>query len=352
MKKFKLFAVLCLIAVITCSAMAGCNKNNHNNSDPSKLDENGNYVICSFNSPYLNVAPDSSVSDDFDPTAIYDYYYDAEPTTDEAFIKMAVDIYELANSNDQFANGRMFFSTCTSSNNAAGMDNKIDLIIFELKDANEYFRIDYRVKNSIPLFDNPLTKPMEKTLNDSLNLVLTERIYYDLQTGGECIKQTVKNAQTDEKNMPYADWTNPISDVVAVPVFSGEQDGEYQRCSHSITRNTVTKATITHNDEEGYFSISLTVDTSKACEETNKGIRDGSGDPNAEYTELLVEFEVWDSGYYKSYHEYNKWKGKAAKIIDINSSFDYHDVYSYNVADYDIDTFADAKAAKAAYTAK
>ena len=337
MKKLKLLTVTAIVALLTCSFVCGCNKNNNQNNNTDS-----GYQICSYTSPYLEVAPD--VDDDMELGDI--------PTDEAALKSMAVNIYEIANENDQLVEGRLYYSTCTSSNVSAGMDNKIDLIIFSLKDGEEYFRIDYRVKNNVPLF-NIVGKSMERNLNESLNLVLAERIYYNNAVGGDCIKQTVKNADRDENIMPYADWSNPQEDVVDVPAYLESQmddDNYYKRCAHDISEETIKSVTITHNDELGYYTVSLNVDTDKACTVTNEDIRAGSGDSNAKYVELLVEYEVWDSGYYKSYHEYSRWTGKAIGVFAIESSFDYHDVYSYNVADYDIDTFADAKAAKAAYT--
>ena len=100
--------------------------------------------------------------------------YDTSVTGEDA-ITLAVQMYDLACANDKNATNRAILSICHTSNvsNISGnrMDNKILLNILEIKNGNEYYRIDYRIKEDVPLFN---AMPMlEDAINKSLELVTT-----------------------------------------------------------------------------------------------------------------------------------------------------------------------------------
>lgn len=84
--------------------------------------------------------------------------------------------------------------------------------------------------------------------------------------------------------------------------------------------NNVTEASVTYNEEGGFYTIHMTMD----CEirkdsegnstynhytsaDTCWAIRDSAGDPYSNFTKVEVEFELWDNGYFKTWKMFENW---------------------------------------------
>ena len=263
----------------------------------------------------------------------------------EKAIKLAVEIYELACSYDKMADCRGYFSVCPTSNIAAKMNNKVLLNILEIKSGNEYYRIDYRLKDDIPIFT--AMPYAEKPINESIRLVTTERIY--MKTDMDYTRyQIVTNANTDEKGIPYADWsdkmeefTDPNKQPSKPRVFSNSQQGDYRKSEHIIEEDTVKSATVTYNEAGGYYTVTMELNCeidengyNKATLNTRPLIQDGSGADNAKYDDITIEFEMWDNGYFKQFKSTENWSAKLKLFgIEVSSNFLYVDMYTYDPDD-------------------
>lgn len=272
--------------------------------------------------------------------------YTIPDENDEAGHKaLASTLYLIANEKDKNAPYRLTFGSCPTTHTAFGMENKVDLDIVEIKNGNQYFRIDYRLKNSIPLLEiSLLGKETIKSINESLELVLSERHYYD--TSMEKLKyQKVSNAMLDENNLPYADWSVIKTEMDKdVPIYRADQEGTYEKCLHKINSNTISTAKVSYDAENGYYEVDLVLDVNnpETTSVTQPLVAAGTGDKNTKFTKVTVKFQVWKSGYYR-YFEFNeRFESKAMNWVSASSEFFYKDQYSYNADDCDINSYKDA----------
>ncbi len=263
-------------------------------------------------------------------------------------ITLAYELYTLACLNDKNAEYRAWYSICPTSNVAVGMDNKILLNILEIKNKNEYYRIDYRIKDDVPLFNK--MPALEVLINRFLQIVTTERRYASLELGKGYYQLTL-NADTDQEGAPYANWDKILEDITEEPrIFNSAQEADYSKSDHIIALDTISKASVTYNEEKGVYSVSLVLDVesidpelgvNKATLKTRPIIQEGANAEDAHYTTLEISFEVWDNGFFKEYNSYELWEATVNIIRDlpITSEFQYHEVYSYNPDDCDISKY-------------
>ncbi len=124
-------------------------------------------------------------------------------------------------------------------------------------------------------------------------------------------------------------------EITEAPSFTREQDYVYYQTSFVINRNTVQNVTISHNDEEGYYSLDFDVDLSERStyDEPIKGLEANVED--AKYESVHEHIEIWDSGYYKFFQSVDVWSGK--KIVNLTATLDYRTYFSYYKKDCQID---------------
>ena len=247
-------------------------------------------------------------------------------------------------------NHRAFYSVCPTSNVAMNMDNKVLLNILEIKNDKEFYRIDYRLKDEIPLF----SYFPEKQINNFIKLVTTERRYMHIDMDHTRYQQ-ILNANTDENGIPFAIWTDtsrleektdPESGGSKPKTFSRHQPGDYSKSDHIIEIGTVSTATVTYDAEAGVYKVVMELDVeidengnNRATENTRPLILEGANSKDAHYTQILVEFELWDNGYYKEFKSTEFWEGTTVFNLSVDSKFFYHDIYSYDVRDCNISKF-------------
>lgn len=267
---------------------------------------------------------------------------------------LAIALYELANLNDKTTAHRAMYSFCPTSNVAMGMDNRILVNILEIKNGDEFFRVDYRLEDDVPIF-SALPK---KAINNALELVVTERRYANTDMDYTRY-QKIKNAQTTvkaneddpiEEGIPYAIWeekditeiTDPEQQPSKPQIFSASQEGTYYKSAHNVSIDTISEASVEYREDEGVYFVSMTLDVSNpvTTENTRPLIQEGSGADNADYNEIVIEFEMWDNGYYKEFWSNEYWSATLNIFsLEISSTFEYHDVYSYDVRDCDISKY-------------
>ncbi|MGI6702249.1 MAG: hypothetical protein ACOX3U_07335 [Christensenellales bacterium] len=267
-------------------------------------------------------------------------------------IALAVQLYEIACDNDKEVDCRAYYSYCPTNNVAIGMNNKILLNILEVKSGDEYFRIDYRLRDDIPLFN--YMPGSEDTINKFIKLVTTERRYANTDMDHTLYEQ-VLNASTTEEGIPYANWSNE-SDIIKFTdpsespskprVFSKNQEGVFRKTEHVIDQDTVKSATVTYDEEDGIYSVRIELDCTldendynKATEFTRPYILEGANSKDAHYTDIIIEFDLWDNGYFKEYYSTEKWFGHTVLNLEVSSEFLYKDVFSYDERDCVISKF-------------
>ncbi len=251
-------------------------------------------------------------------------------------IALAYQLYTIACLNDKNLPYRAFYSICPTSNLAMGMDNKILLNILEIKNGEEYYRIDYRIKDSVPLFTALPT--LEVTINYFLQIVTTERRYASLELGHGLYQLTL-NANTDENGAPYANWSKIHEDITEdIHIFNAAQEGVYEKSAHTIALDTIKAATVAYNEAKGIYTVDITLDVetidpvlgvNKATQNTRPIIQEGADAPDAHYTEITMSYEIWDNGYFKEFKAHEKWEATTMGRLAIKSEFNYHDIYSY-----------------------
>lgn len=277
----------------------------------------------------------------------------------DAAKKLAYDLYTIANANDKGASSRMMYGFAPSINKAAGMDNCVDVYLWEIKQDTEYFRVDYRTEYNIPLFN--AMPSMKKNLNESLNLILTERKYYNTSMD-KMVYQSVKNAKVengeisaiwpkDAKNADEVKSTGFATKEMDAPIFNASQSGNSLQIKHTVTTDTISKASITK--EKDYYTVEVVLDVKnpETTKNTVQDIRDGSGDQKAEYTSIAYTFTIWDNGFFRTANAKEEWKGKAAGMIGISSSFDWNWQFVYGIekSEFDLSKFAPAQEIRAEY---
>lgn len=267
------------------------------------------------------------------------------PEDETELIDYAYNLYALAMANAKSCEEMLAFSNCSTVFSVIGISNYIDLDIVLLKNQDEYFRIDYRLKNNVPFLN---IKAFAKQINDSLDLVITER-YYATTSMENMAYQKVKNAYTDENNLPYADWTSAdyalTEKELPKQVYSSTQEGNFTLVGYTVSPETIKSAVVSHNKKDKYYSVDMIFDCTvpSLTADVINLIRDGSNDPNANYNEMKMTFTVWDNGYLRSLKSYETWSAAALGVsaLKFESSFDYSWMISYNQNDCDMTKCAD-----------
>lgn len=257
----------------------------------------------------------------------------------EAALKMYLDA-----GNNFKINDVVVYDNCLSSFSVLNIVNTVNIDSVIIKNDDEYFRIDYRLKNKTPFLD--AFKSFEKQINDGLELVLTERTYATAESE-TAVYQKVRNAHIDENKSPYAIWDDPSYTVFTEqrdkPIFSPSQEGVYGLTAHTVTMDTIESADINYFKAEGYYEINMVLDVNNpvTTEAAVGNIRKGSGDENANFDKLDIVFSVWDNGYIRAFKMEESWKANAMgiELLKFASVFNYNMFFSYasedcNLAEY------------------
>lgn len=262
---------------------------------------------------------------------------------EESQIALAVALYTAGNESCKNAAYMTAYCNCLNTMNVLDDDNLIDLDIVMMKTQDEYFRIDYRLENDLPMFRTLST--FKSALNNSLDIILAERSY--ASAADETLTyEKVRNASIDENGVPYADWSGDYTtEQRALPVFNSNQAETHYFVNHTVTEDTIKSATVEWN-EDGYYTVSIVLDVENpdATTTTSAEIRKGSGDTNASYSEVRLGFTIWENGYFRTFDVYEKWSATAIKIFEFKTTQEYSWGFSYDAADCDIENYADCKA--------
>lgn len=152
--------------------------------------------------------------------------------------------------------------------------------------------------------------------------------------------QSTKYVAPDQDHQP-----TPVIDEVGYPSFDipwGEattstmekHDYGYRLTDHDVTAETISEATVTYNEEEGYYTLKLKLDLVKATENiTLPNLRKNANDPDAYYSKLDQTIEIWDNGYPRFFLAEDTWQGIVASDLVFSTTY-YFDEYWTNIDNY------------------
>jgi hypothetical protein len=221
-------------------------------------------------------------------------------------------------------------------------DNYVDIDSVIMKSQSQYFSIVYHLKNSIPILDTFIGNTIAKTTD-----VITSERMYATKDASYMAYQKVKNNSYGADGLPSADWTsfinlNATTEHKAVPVFNSSQKGNFEITKQTITANTITDAKVTYNAKDGFYTFTLTLDpdNSETVKNSIADIQTGTGDKNARYTSVTIEFTAWQTGYFRSFDIVEKWSANV--LISLNFQLTTGWMFSYADEDCNFTTYKDA----------
>lgn len=226
--------------------------------------------------------------------------------------------------------------------------NTVDVNALTIKTQNEYVKVNYHTTSGMPF----LSSALGQIIVSKIDLLTGER-WYATNADETTWYQKVRNAKVNSDGVPFSNWDNPKNLTYENVAFSSaniERFGVYQISIHNINERTIKTAKKSRKSKY-YYTVELTLDPTN--EETilrsKDDIVDGSGDQNAYYKELNVEFTVWNNGAFRSFKLQELWA--ASVVISLNFDFRSEYLFSYSAEDADITKYPDLVEAKEAYMA-
>lgn len=143
-------------------------------------------------------------------------------------------------------------------------------------------------------------------------------------------QETQPTPSFDETGFPSFDiaWNDGVKGEMA------KHDYGYRLTDHDLTEETILEASVTYNEEEGYYTLKLKLDLEKAPEKiTLPNLKASSGMDNAAYTKLDQTIEIWDNGYPRYFLAEDTWKGMIESELVFSTTY-YFDEYWTDIANY------------------
>ena len=225
--------------------------------------------------------------------------------------------------------------------NMGGSDNYLDIDTVVKKTQKEYYYIEYHLKNSVPILDTIIGDILAK----ATDIITTERKY--ASAGSDVmLYQKVKNNEYNEKGEPQANWdatiaiNTPVTKELKAPVFNSTQNGVFRLANHTVNARTISDAEVIYHEEEGYYEVTTTLDHTnpETIKDSAADIQAGTGDNNAKYNYLKVNFTVWDTGYLRTLQTVEKWSAKV--VLSLNFEMETNWDCSYDRRDCKITPFS------------
>lgn len=250
----------------------------------------------------------------------------------EGHIALAYELYSNANKLDQQCAKRIATSYCpvktTMKVLGVDIDVQVDAYVYDIKNDNEYFLLEYQVAMS------GLGALASKFSND----MVYGRASYCTLDMDEIVVHYVDNA-TIEDGKPTADWSNPeiLSDTK--PYFNATQDLLYEKTDIIISPDTITSATVSYDEVECIYNIEMELDVNNplTTSKTIENLQAGAGDA-AVYTSITEQIQIWDNGYYKHFLSTDKWESGS-----LSAELPYETAYSYLEADCNIHSYEEVE---------
>jgi hypothetical protein len=258
----------------------------------------------------------------------------------EEKIDFAVSLYTTANA--LYKSTEDVALMVASSTAMLGGMVKVPGFRYILKNSDEYYYLEY---SFIPPADP--SDPLSGLISGIAGLIAKEstqfalRKYYDSSMDDIRVQRVIDPTPElvfDEetgKNIYNVDWTNVVEEEEETPIFYSGQSEPYVQTEQIINKDTVTSAEVSYNEEEGYYTLVLELDTTLATTLTQARLRANSNNEEASYVRLTQTIEIWDNGYFRYFRAQDDWSapGIGKSEIDFKTYF-YYDEFWTNPENY------------------
>ncbi len=210
---------------------------------------------------------------------------------------------------------------------------KIDIPVqgcrFFLKTGDEYYYTEYS-------YVEEGMEGMISTFSKKEKSLFAMRKYGSVERKSaytEKVFDSVVEIDDDGQFIVEADWSegNRISgypkEEELVP-FCSKINAKYEQTDQKITPETIKSARVTHNDDEGYYTVTMSLDVENTLTSQNTLANLQDGLDNAKYVSIEETVEIWDNGYYKSFLSVDTASnGLITLTIDFKTYFHYGEKY-------------------------
>ena len=243
-----------------------------------------------------------------------------ENSSQENLIKLAAKAYDNACKLDQNCEFRRYDVICGVTTVGTVMQ-----YVTQIKNGEEFYRSELQIPDpdSPPIFKTIL-KSQTYFLCQYATLSQEKMIEINTEKGITRYDDGTYEANLNEGTVEYKDK----------PYYNATQEQKYRQTDFVVEEDTIKNVSITHNDEEGYYTLVFDIDVdneeaiAKPYENLSKSV-DG-----AKYTSVHETVEIWDSGYFRSFCSYDQWSGKV--MVDIDAVIDYQTYFIYDKEKCDI----------------
>lgn len=268
-----------------------------------------------------------------------------EDATPEEMIDFAVTLYEIANENFKNAENASYMIKNVTTMQMMGMDVPIPGFRFFVKNSDKFYYSEYSfveefknegggisiqglIQSIVGLFDTRYA--VRKYTDSTMDNMIVQRVADPIPTFSYDAEKGIYVFD--------ADWNSEAlqeSEEDKI-IYCKDQEGIFEYTEQKITRESVTSADVQYNAEEGYYTITVELDTVLATTLTLPRLKESSGSDDAHYTKLVQVYEIWDNGYFRYFHAMDDWAGGpmgSASKIDFETTF-YYDEYWTNVENF------------------
>lgn len=331
MKKIRIIAVCILVALTCIIPLAGCN-NDSSSANAINTDYDDIMVVPTA------IASQGAVAVDTSKIAI-----SADKTTDTAVLESASYLYQLANENAH----KVAFSASVSE--GRGFADVVYEGVLDLRGDMEVREYNCNVGKTkfyegygYVMTGTDLKSGKESNLLGTVRILLNyaDRTYspdgtvFYKQNKGGLDNDSVANFKPGEGG--YINWDKAgkgtkYNDKQWVASGEGKINKHYQDIDNAnILAEYIQEASITHNDQEGYYEVFIKVDPKSAALNLGReGLRKSTGSSDLDYVFHEVTMQIWDCGLMRYYHTYNSWEATIA-LFHGTSQNKYYRYFTYN----------------------
>ncbi len=331
MKKIRIIAVCILVALTCIIPLAGCN-NDSSSANAINTDYDDIMVAPTATASQGAVAVDS------DKVAI-----SADKTTDTAVLESASYLYQLANENVH----KVAFSASVSEGRGfadvvyeGALDLRGDMEVREYNcnvGATKFYEgYGYVMTGTDKKSgkESSLLGVVRGLLNYADRTYSPDGTVFYKQNKGGLDNNSVANFTPGEGG--YINWDKAgkgkkYNDKQWVSSGEGKINKHYQDIDNAnILAEYIQEASITHNDQEGYYEVFIKVDPkSDALNLGREGLRKSTGSSDLDYVFHEVTMQIWDCGLMRYYHTYNSWEATIV-LFHGTSKNKYYRYFTYN----------------------
>lgn len=302
--------------------------------------DNGGDEITSFNLG-------EPLKPEFSDTLTFDKGYLPDANDTQAKIEFATELYEKACLNYKNAPQCLYAVDCktemTIMPGFLNMKMNVNGYRYQLKTDTEYYYTEYSVApGGIGNLMQTLNLKTEDTMFAIRSYTNSDMDY--LYTEKSLSPQFITDEETGELEI-VRDWSegNMVTgyeNQKAQPIYNKNQVGTYYQTDQTINVNTIISADITYNEEEGFYTLVLTLDVNNPETTQNSigNLRAGAGE-SANYDSMVETIEIWDNGYFRTFLSVDEWSAGAAmsSLLTYATTFYYDDAHMVTSTYMDFD---------------